>query len=107
MFFRNSVLASINYAFKTTDCVGVTLAYPRMEALPKSEVGKSVPKLPEVEGVPMNNVGTFGTVKPHDVKGTQLRNRNHEQGRNDSKVFCHIVSHCTASMQTWLPVIRL
>lgn len=27
-----------------------------MEALPKSEVGKSVPKLPEVEGVPMNNV---------------------------------------------------
>ena len=29
--------------------------------------------------------GTFGTVKPHDVKGTQLRNRNHEQGRND---FC-------------------
>ena len=31
-------------------------AYPRMEALPKSEVGKSVPKLPEVEGVPRNNV---------------------------------------------------
>lgn len=27
-----------------------------MEALPKSEAGKSVPKLPEVEGVPMNNV---------------------------------------------------
>ena len=40
-------------------------AYPRMEALPKSEVGKSVPKLPEVEGVPMNNVVL--ELSPHNV----------------------------------------
>ena len=36
-----------------------------MEALPKSEVGKSVPKLPEVEGVPMNNVVL--ELSPHNV----------------------------------------